>query len=301
MADPAPAPPAARLPANMRGIALMVTSSAMFGGMAGIVRHLSGDIHPFEAAFFRNFFGLIMFLPILAKVGLAPLRTRRFGFLTLRAALNATSMTLFFLAVSLVPIAKVAALNFTSPLFVTLAAIGLLGERMGLRRTIGLAIGFTGALVILRPGLEVINPGSGYALLSAAIWAAAIIVIKVLSRTESSLTITVYAVLFLTPLTLIPALFVWRWPDLEQLAWLAGIGFLGTGGHLLFAQALSHADASLVMPFDFTKLLWAALIGFFFFTEVPVVWTWVGGAVIFTSATYVAYRERISDRAAEPV
>jgi drug/metabolite transporter (DMT)-like permease len=171
---------------------------------------------------------------------------------------------------------------------------------MGLRRTIGLAIGFAGALVILRPGLEVINPGSSYALLSAAIWAAAIIVIKVLSRTESSLTITVYAVLFLTPLTLIPALFVWRWPDLEQLAWLAGIGFLGTGAHLLFAQALSHADASLIMPFDFTKLLWAALIGFFFFTEIPVVWTWVGGAVIFTSATYVAYRERIADGAAEP-
>lgn len=297
MPENPPDRPTAGLSANMSGIVMILIATAMFSVMAGGVRHVSSGMHPFEIAFFRNFFGFLALAPFLFRYGLAPLKTRRFGFLALRGILNATSMTLFFLALTLIPIAKVSALNATTPLFATLLAVVLLGERMGTRRWIGLFIGFLGALVILRPGLEIIDQGAVYALVSAAVWAGAIIVIKSLARTESSLTITLYGVLFLMPFTLVPALFVWQWPTLAQLGWLALLGVLGTMGHLAFAQAMRYADASLVIPFDFTKLLWAALIGFFFFAEVPSIWTWIGGAAIFSSATYIAYRERKSEPA----
>ncbi len=295
MPEQTPDRPAAGPSANLRGILMVLIATAMFGAMAGGVRQVAGTgMHPFEIAFFRNLFGFIALSPFLFRYGLAPLRTKRYGFLALRGILNATSMTLFFVALTLIPMAKVSALNATTPLFATLLAIVLLGERMGVRRWIGLFIGFAGAMVILRPGLEMIDLGSAYSILSAAIWAGAIIVIKSLSRTESSLTITIYGVLFLMPFTLVPALFVWQWPTLTQLGWLAALGSVGTMGHLAFAQAMQHADASLVVPFDFTKLLWAALIGLVFFGEVPSIWTWIGGAAIFASATYIAYRERHS-------
>ncbi len=297
MPEPSADRPAASPSNNLRGIAMVLVATAMFGAMSGGVRHVSTDMHPFEIAFFRNFFGFLSLMPFLMRYGLEPLKTRRYGFLALRGILNATSMTLFFVALTLVPIAKVSALAATTPLFATLLAILLLGERMGLRRWIGLLVGFGGAIVILRPGYGEINIGIVYSLVSATIWACAIIVIKSLARTEPSLTITLYGVLFLMPFTLVPALFVWQWPTWVQLGWLAALGSVGTMGHLAFAQAMRYADASLVVPFDFTKLLWAALIGFVFFAEVPSIWTWIGGTAIFASATYIAYRERQADLA----
>ena len=118
-----------------------------------------------------------------------------------------------------------------------------------------------------------------------------------LSRTESSLTITIYGVLFNAVITLALAVFVWTWPTWEQLGWLVGVGIFGTIGHLLFAQALKLTDASLVSAFDFTKILWASLIGYVFFAEVPQVTTWIGAIVIFAAATYITWRERAAEQA----
>jgi len=155
-----------------------------------------------------------------------------------------------------------------------------------------LIIGFSGALIILRPGIEVIDASALVALGSAASWGAAVLVIKFLSRTDSPVTITIYGLAFLTLFTFPPALFVWQWPTWEQMGWMAVIAALGTVGQIMFAQSMKRADATLVMPFDFTKLLWASLLGFVVFSEVPTVWTIVGGTVIFASSTYFTYRER---------
>jgi drug/metabolite transporter (DMT)-like permease len=284
---------------KVRGILFMLASTVTFSIMSGIVRKLAGygDVHAFEIAFFRNFFGFIMFLPVLMRVGLGPMKTNKLGLLGIRSICNGVSMCLFFLGLAYMPLVEVTALNFTIPLFVTVGAVLFLREKLGLARTLGLIVGFAGALIIVQPGAAVISFGAVLVLLSAAIWAVAVIDIKVLSRTESSLTITIYGALFNAAITFVFAAFVWTWPNPEQLGWLIGVGIFGTLGHLLFAQALKLADASLISAFDFTKILWASVIGYVFFAEVPEVTTWIGAVVIFIAATYITWRERAVEQA----
>ena len=137
-----------------------------------------------------------------------------------------------------------------------------------------------------------INPGALLVVASSVVWAGAMILIKILGRTESSVTTTLYMALFMAPASLAPALFVWQWPAPETWVWLVLIGGFGVVGHLSLAQALKEADATRVLPVDFTRLLWASLLGFIIFGEIPDLWTWVGGAVIFAATTYVALQGR---------
>ncbi len=278
-------------PAVVRGMALIAVSALCFAAMHGLIRHVTGDLHPFEAAFFRNLFGLLFFLPWFARVGLRPLRTGRLRLHALRGGLQVLAMLSFFMALSITPLAEVSALSFSAPLFASLGAIVFLGEKMRLRRWSALIIGFAGALVIIRPGFETIDVGFVLVIFSAALWAGTMLVIKVLARGESSLTITAYMGLFLTPLSFLPALFVWQWPSVAQLVLLAAIGGLGSVGHLAMAQAFKEAEVSAIMPADFTRLIWATIIGYLAFAELPDLWTWIGGAVIFASTTYIAFRE----------
>jgi drug/metabolite transporter (DMT)-like permease len=278
-------------PAPLRGALLIVASTLCFSSMHGAIRHVAMDLHPFEVAFFRNFFGLLVILPLFGRSGLALLRTQRLGLHAVRGGLQVVAMLCFFTALSMAPLAQVSALSFSAPLFACLGATLFLGEAMRLRRWSALIVGFAGALIIIRPGVEAINTGTLLVVFASALWAMAMLVIKVLGRTESSITTTAYMGLFLTPLSFVPALFVWQWPGWEQLVWMAAIGTFGTGGHLAMAQAFKEADATAVLPFDFTRLIWASAIGYLAFAEVPDMLTWVGGIVIFASTTYIAVRE----------
>jgi drug/metabolite transporter (DMT)-like permease len=136
------------------------------------------------------------------------------------------------------------------------------------------------------------DTGSLLTIASAAVWGFTLIIIKVLSRTDSAVTITAYMVLLMSPLSLVPALFYWTWPDPEGWFWLVVCGISGTAAQLLMAQSFRVADATVVLPFDFTKIVWGALIGYLVFGEVVDVWTWIGAAVIFAGVTYITYRER---------
>jgi drug/metabolite transporter (DMT)-like permease len=287
-----------QLSSNLRGILFVTASAAAMAVMSAIVRHLAGygTMHAFEIAFFRNLFGLLVFIPVLWRTGFGPLRTDKLGLLGIRSVCNALSMSFYFLGLSMMPLVEVTALNFTIPLFVTLGAVLFLKEQMGWRRWTALAVGFAGALIIIRPGVAIVDPGALIVIASAAIWAIAVIDIKILARTESSVTITFYGILFNALLCFVLAVFVWSWPTREELVWLLAVGIFGTLGHLLFAQALKLADASLLSTLDFTRLLWAALFGYVFFSEIPLVWTWVGGAVIFAAATYITWREARTDK-----
>lgn len=269
----------------------MLLATVAFACMHAAVRHVSADIHPFEVAFFRNLMGFLVIAPLFLRYGFTPLRTGRFGTHVIRALINVVAMLMFFAGLATTPLAQVQALGFTAPLFATLLAIAFLGERVGARRWTALAVGFFGALIILRPGYQSINLGPLLVVGSAAIWAVALIIIKQLSRTDSSVTITAYMTLLMTPLSLVPALWVWQTPDLHQFLWLTVIGVLGTLAQLLMTQSLRLADASVVLPLDFTKLLWGTAIGYLAFNEIPDIWTWVGGAIIFTGVTYITVRE----------
>ena len=279
------------LPKVPRAIGLMVFATFSLSVMLGVIRYMSFELHPFEVVFFRNLFGLVILVPLILRAGMSPLRTRRIGLHSVRGFLQAGSMCIFFYGLSLTTLAKVAALNFTAPLFASIAAVLFLRESLSFNRAFALVVGFLGALVILRPGIAVFNTGAAMILTSAMIWGIVLIIIKRLTTTESSLTITLYMMLYLTPLTLIAAVFVWEWPTLTQLILLVAVGCFGTIGHLAMAQALKDADTTVVMPFDFGRLIWAGLIGYVFFAEVPDIWTLIGAVVIFSAAMYVAVQE----------
>jgi drug/metabolite transporter (DMT)-like permease len=258
-----------------------------------VIRYASteGDIHPFEIALFRNVFGLLAVLPFALQGRAAALRTKRLKLHAIRGFMQVFAMLMFFYALSITPLAKISAVSFTAPLFATLGAIIFLGERVRARRIIALILGFTGAMIVVRPGVIELDLGAVLVMTSSAIWASAILIIKSLSRTESSLTITTYQNIFLIPFTLVAALFFWTWPSWPMLALFAVMGIFGSMAHVAFAEALKLAETTAILPYDFVRLIWASGIGFVVFGEIPEVWTWIGGGVIFGSTTYIAFRE----------
>lgn len=271
----------------------MVSAGFINTVMLSAIKQLSEDLHPFEIAFFRCLVGFLVLLPMVwHSGGLGILKTNQFSLHLLRSGLNAGGMLLFFLALTLSSLVTVSAIGFAAPLFATLMAIVILKETVGVRRWMGLIIGFLGTLVILRPGSGFVELGALVALISSALWAGSMISIKRLTLTESPLSITTWAAFLVGVICFFPALFYWQWPTVEQWGWLIFIGTLGSIIQFCLAKAFSLAETSVVLPFDFMKLVWASLFGYVLFAEFPDVWSWIGGSVIFGSAVYIAYRER---------
>ena len=269
----------------------MIAAGVCFAIMMGIIRHVADELHAFEIAFFRNLFGLMVMLPWIAKVGLGGLRTERLGLYSLRGLIAVVALMSWFYAVSIMPLTEAVALSFTAPLFATLLAALVLHEKVGIRRSSAMAVGFIGAMIILRPGVQVIGWGAIAVLISALAMSASAICIKVLSRTEPANAIVVYMGLFLTPLSLPPALFVWQTPTWGALGWMALLGAVASLGHSCYTRSFRSADASAVMPFDYVRLIFVALIGWFVFRQQTDLWTWVGAAVISAAGIYIAHRE----------
>jgi drug/metabolite transporter (DMT)-like permease len=219
------------------------------------------------------------------------LRTPRLGLHALRGLINGCSQLCFFMAIVMIPLAQVSALNFTAPLFTTVTAVIVLGEVIRVRRITALAVGFAGTWLILRPGVVAVELGSLLALLGSLGWGVTMIAVKILSRTDSAISITFYGALFISPIALIAAIPFWQTPTLVELGWLVVIAVLATLVHLCFNQAIKEADLTVLLPFNFASLIWAAIIGYLVFAEMPTIWTWVGGAIIFISGTYLVLRE----------
>ncbi len=275
----------------LRSILLMVISTVEFSIMQSMIRYVSGSIHPFELAFFRILFGVVALIPIGMKMKLPMLNRSKLGLYASRAALSSVAMSLTFLGLSMLPLAEATALSFSSPLFSSVIAVFILKETAHFQQWMALAFGFMGTLVIIRPGLEIIDPGAVVILISSMVVAWVVIFIKVLSRTESSLSITFYTGIMQIPIVFLFAIPFWTWPRPDQWIWLLAIGGLGSLGQICMTQAYKRADVTTILPFNFCKLIWASLIGFFIFAEIPDLWTWVGGAMIFMSGAFIAYRE----------
>lgn len=276
---------------NLYGMGWMLLSAMCLTAVNACIRQLAHDIHPFEVVFLRASFGLLAMAPVFLRKGFAPLRTQKMHLHIARCVIHTISMLMFFYALSMTPLAKATALKFTAPLFACMLAVVFLGEGLRARRVVALLMGFAGTWIVLRPGVAEFDLGGMWVILAAAVFAVAMIFIKILSRTESSLTSTAYMGIFVTPLSLAVALPYWTWPEWHHLPYMIAFGVLGTIGQMALAQSFREADASAVLPFDFTKLIWAALFGFMLFGEVPDLWTLIGGAVIFGAVTYIAIRE----------
>ncbi len=279
------------IPAPVQGALFMTAAAFCFSVMNVFVRLATEQMAALEVAFFRNFFALLFLLPWLARAGLEPLRTKRIKLHFLRSLFALATMISWFSALALLPLSDAVALNFTVPLFATAGAALVLGEVVRARRWTATVVGFLGTLIILRPGFTEVTPALALPVVAALNMACATLTVKTLSRTESAATVVLYMTLFLTPMSLIPALFVWQWPDWQTLGYLVCLGGSGALAHLLLTIAYAKADASAVIPFDYARLPFVAVFAFFLFGEVPDLWTWLGAAVIAASAIYIAHRE----------
>jgi drug/metabolite transporter (DMT)-like permease len=279
-----------RLPAIFQAVGWMVLAGATGGLMNVVIRIGTAELDPLQVVFFRNLFALVFLVPWIARSGVSVLRTSKIGFYTLRAVVAFISMITWFIGISLVPLSTATSLNFTAPLFATMGAALILKETVRARRWTAIAVGFLGVIVILRP-FGPLDANMLLILASAATAAMGAITVKFLLRTETPAAVVTYMVLYLTPVSLIPALFVWTWPTPAMWGWMVVLGLFGVAAHLCMARALSVADASAVAPFEFMRLPYAAFLGWAFFGETTDAWTWAGAAIIAGSSAYVAHRE----------
>jgi len=280
-----------KLSAPLKGALYMTAAAFFFSIMNYLVRLAGQELSPIEVAFFRNLFALLFMMPWLLRVGRSGLATRRLGGHVWRALFGMGAMFCWFYSVTLMPLAEAVSLNFTVPLFATAGAALVLGEVVRARRWTATAVGFLGVLVILRPGFTDVTWVTGLPILAAAFMACATLFVKSLSETESPNTIVLYMNLLLTPLSLVPAVFVWQWPSTTTLSYMAMLGLLAAAAHIALTRAYAVADASAVLPLDYTRLPFVAAIAFLAFGEVPDLWTWVGAGIIAGSALYIAHRE----------
>jgi drug/metabolite transporter (DMT)-like permease len=270
---------------------LMIGAMICFSTMSAFIKLAAEQLHSLEVVFFRNFLAFLMMVPWLILQGPGVMKTRRIGLYTARSLFNIVGMAAGFTAITLIPLAEATALSFTAPLFATIGAALVLGEVVRARRITALAIGFAGMLIVLRPGMEAVSTGALLALLNSVTIAITIIIVKKLTDTERPETIVTYMALLQSPMALIPALYFWIWPDPITWLWLIGLAGAGTAGHLMYTKAIQLAEITQIQPLDFIRLPLIAVIGYFIFDELPTIWTWIGGAVIFASTAYVTHRE----------
>ncbi len=302
------APPRAPVPAKpnnpMLGAALMTLAAALFAGLNGLVKYASNlGLDPLQISFLRSIFAagaMMPFLirPILAN-GFAYLKPVRPGLMLFRGLSASIGVMLWMTAVTMLPLAEVTAISFTAPLFATIGSALLLGEIVRARRWSAIAIGFVGVLIILRPGMIPLETGVFWAIGAAGGMAVAALVIKLLTRTEPADRIVFWTNVILTFGTLGPALWVWQPMTMEM--WLVGIamGAVGAISHIFLTNAFAVADASIVLPFDYTRLPFVAVVGFFAFGETSDLVTWLGAGLIAASAFYVARREQLIAKKAQ--
>lgn len=274
-----------------RALVLMASSAVLFGLMAVSIRLASSSVHVFEIAFFRNFFGLLFALPLLVGPGLSLLRTQRMSLYLVRCALGLVSMLCSFWALVYLPLSQAVAISYSIPLFVTIGAVIVLGEVVRMRRWSAVIVGFIGVLLIVRPGTEAFSMGTLVALTGAALAASAYISVKILMRSEPANAAVIWMVLILSPLSLMPALFVWTWP--QPLAWLylLATGLFGTLAQICLTRAYRLAELSALIPLNFIQLPVVAVLAFVLFGEHIDATTVIGAIVIIVASVYIAHRE----------
>ncbi len=285
-----------KLPVNIRGGLWMIFAGVFFTFLGVMIRMANREVHVVEIIFFRYFISLLIMTPWMMRNGLSGLRAKNLLLLFSRSLSSYMGALLWFASIIFLPLAEATALGYTLPLFATLGAVIFLGEVVGKRRWWALFSGFAGTLIILRPGFEVITLPALYAIGGAFFIACSALMVKVLNRTDSPDTIVLYMAVFSTPLSLVAALFVWVTPSFETLLWLTGIGLFSTLAHLAYTRSFAIADASVVLPYDYIRLLMVAAVGFGVYGEVPDIWTWAGAGVIIGAAFYIARREAIAAR-----
>ena len=268
----------------------MIFSGFFATTMHCLIRFATEDHHPFEVAFFRTIFVLIIFLPLVARNGISSLKSYNIKLQTFRAIVGSVAMLCMFYGLSITELAKATALMFTVPIFATILAILFLKEIVGIRRWLAMIVGFTGAVIVLRPDVE-LGFGPLLILCASLMWSSSMLMAKTLTKTDSISSITFWQAAGLIPATFILAVPVWQWPNLSQLFMFLMIAIAGTLVHWFLNEALKRAEISALLPLDYLRLIWSVSMGFIFFNELPHAGLWFGAALILGASTYIGIRQ----------
>ena len=280
-----------RLPTNVQGALWLVAGGFIFTATSAMIRLLSTQIESVQTAFFRAVISVILLLPLIAAGRVKPWHSKRLAGHFWRTAMGTTSMVLGFYAVSMLPLADATAIAFSQPLFSVLVAAVIAGEKVRWRRWSATIVGFAGVLVMVQPGEGSLQLGALVALANAATVALSILLVKRLSDSETPLMILTQFAIFSTLLLAPPAIWVWRWPDLWGWVLAIGIALSATVGQYFWVQAFKAGEMSAVAPFEYLRLPFAVFVGWLIWGEMPVIWTYVGAAIVIASALYIAHRE----------
>ena len=279
------------LPPAIQGALWMTAQAATFSAMVAAVRYLSPHYSAFEIVFFRSIIGLAFQAPWAIGGGWRTILDARWRLVMVRSLFTFGGSAVWFIALGMMAISDAVALQFTLPLFAVTGAWLILRERGGARRWIGAAVGFAGAMVIIRPGFVEIPPAALIALSAAALFAAVHLSTKKLAGALTGNALIFHANIVAIPLSLVFASPDWVTPAPGHWPVLIAIGLLGTIAHVFMERAYRAADASFIAPTDFSKLLFAALYGWFLFGESSDALTWIGAAIIVAGTTYAARHE----------
>jgi drug/metabolite transporter (DMT)-like permease len=281
---------------NKLAIFLIITSVFFGTVMLSFLKIAQEDVNVYVAGFFRFFLGLVIILPYIVRNKDAVLKTTHLKQHFLRAILGLPAMLIYFSALVLLPIEKLTAISFVVPLIVTILAVFFLGEKIYIYRTLALMLGFSGMLVIIRPGFVDISIGVYMVLFSALLWSINIIITKKISKDDSAITILAYQSIFMSLLSFFIVLFFWEMPSLKTFIYLILAAMCGTVLHLTLNHAFKLVDVSMTQPYSFLNLVFASIIGYFVFDEMPDLYTWIGALIIFTGVLIISYREMKLDK-----
>ena len=282
------------------GIMWMVTTGIMFVAVTAIVKHVGDDVPAAQAAFLRYVLGLVFLIPMIKPILAARLTRRQIWLFGWRGLAHTVAVVLWFFAMARIPIAEVTAMNYLSPVYVTLGAALFLGDRLPPRRLAAVIVALVGAMVILRPGIKAVEPGHVAMLATAVCFAAGYLITKQLSG-EVSAPVIVGMLSITVTLGLAPfAVAVWITPTLEQLGWLFLVACFATAGHYTMTLAFAAAPLTVTQPVTFLQLVWAVLLGAVVYGEAVDGWVILGGAIIMASVSFITWREAVARRAVTP-
>lgn len=288
----------ARPPANRpsAGLFWMVVTGFCFVAVTAIVKHGAQDLPAAESAFLRYLLGLVFLAPMIGPMREAHLTPRQLKLFGLRGAAHTLGVILWFYAMTRITIAEVTAMNYMSPVYITLGAALFLGEKLAIRRLVAIGLAFLGAIVILRPGLREISDGHVAMLATAVFFAISYLTAKRMAD-EVPATVVVGMLSITVTLGLLPfAITVWRTPTMEELGWMFLVAVFATAGHYTMTLAFAAAPVSVTQPATFLQLVWSVLLGAIFFGEPADIWVVLGGTIIVAATTFIAIREAMMRR-----
>ena len=255
-----------------------------FSTMAVAGRELSAELTTFQILFFRSLAGFCLMVVLLSRTGWWQLKTHYFRIHLVRNLAHFGGQYGWFYGIALIPLAEVFAIEFTMPIWTAIFAAILLGERVSGQRVVAIAIGFAGVLVMLRPGIAVVSPAAIAVLAAALAYGFAHTLTKRLAGTDSPMAILFYTVAIQLPLAFLPALTDWTWPSLQLWPWVFGVGAAALSAHYCLTRAFMLEDATVIMPIDFLRLPFIAVIGFLFYDEPLEFWVFAGAAIVFAGS-----------------